>query len=391
MDLSADIDLFGDAVLADPYPAYAELRERGSAVWLDKQQVWFLGRFEDVRMALSDWQRFSSDKGIGLNAVINQAWDEALICQDPPAHTERRKFIAEVLSPAALKPVADTINARAEDLAARLVQMGEFDGVTDFAHDLPVGVVMDLIGWPLDVRPRLLELAAGSWNAAGPENARMAEGLGQLEEMVALVTEIYDNNRVTEGGFAAQLIGAAHAGHITRETAIGMLMGYIVAAFETTISAMAAGLHLFATNPDQWDKLRAQPNLVAAAANEIVRMESPLQNFSRWVTGDVELSDGTILPANSRAVVSYAAANRDPRRFEDPDAFRIDRAGKAHLGFGAGPHMCAGQGLARMELVAVFSALLGMVERFELTGEPHRALNNISRSFARLPMRVVAA
>jgi cytochrome P450 len=388
---TSDIDLFSDEALTNPFPIYRELRDMGSAVYLSRCDAWFIGRFKDVRSALNDWQGFSSAQGIGLNPIINQAWDEALICQDPPVHTERRKLITDVLSPVALKPLADTIDARAAALARRIARLSDFDAVRDFAHDLPVGVVMDLIGWPEDVRPSLLELAEGSWNAAGPDNARMRDGLSQLERMMGLIAEIYDANRVVPGGFAAQLIAASHAGQIERETAIGMLAGYIVAAFETTISAMASGIWLFAQNPAEWDKVRANPSLAMTAANEIVRLESPLQNFSRWCTRDTELSDGMVMPGNARVIVSYASANRDDRQFSDPDRFVVDRKEKQNLGFGHGPHGCAGQGLARMELTAVFSALAPVIERFEQTGPATRALNNISRSFRSLPARAIPA
>lgn len=387
----SDIDLYGDEVLTDPYPAYKELRDMGSAVFLEKVDAYFIGRFEDVRSALNDWETFTSTKGIGLNPIINEAWDEALICQDPPVHTERRKIMMEVLSPPALKPIADTIEQRAGALADRLVKVESFDGLADFALDLPVNVVMDLIGWPQDVRPKLLQLAEGSWNAAGPQNARMESGLVVLQEMVGLVTEVYDNNRALPGGFASQLIEASHRGDITRDTAIGMLMGYIVAAFETTISAMAAGVWLYAKFPGEWRKLRENSKLAMSAANEIVRWESPLQNFGRWTTKDVTLSDGAVIPANRRVIVSYASANRDERRFADPDRFQIDRPEKMNLGYGQGPHACAGQGLARMELTAVFGALAKRVERIELTGEAQRISNNIARAFSKVPARVVAS
>lgn len=388
---SSFLDLYSDTVLVDPFPAYRELRDLGSAVHLERFDAWFIGRFKDVRAALNDWQSFSSDHGIGLNPIINEAWDEALICQDPPVHTDRRKVMNEVLSPVALKPLADTIDARAAKLADKLAMNGEFDGVADFAHDLPIGVVMELIGWPEDVRPRLLTLAEGSWNAAGPDNPKMRAGLSQLGEMMELIADIYEENRVTPGGFAAQLIAHAHAGVITRDTAIGMLAGYIVAAFETTISAMASGIWLFAENPREWEKLKANPKLAMHAANEIVRVESPLQNFSRWCKKDTSLSDGTVVPGGSRVIVSYASANRDERQFTDPDTFIIDRKEKQNLGFGHGPHGCAGQGLARMELTAVFSALAQRVDRFEITGSPERAINNISRGFRWLPARAIAA
>lgn len=382
---TSTIDLFSDAILADPYPTYRALRDLGPAVWLEPTGACFIGRYADVRRALNDWHVFSSAHGIGFNPVINKAWEEALICQDPPVHTARRKLMMEALGPAALKPVADTIEQRASALAERIAEMGNFDAVADFALDLPIGVVMDLIGWPHDVRPQLLDLAAGSWNAAGPPNARMAQGLGRLQDMMGLLTTLYDEKRVLPGGFAAKLIAASHRGEITRETAIGMLAGYVVAAFETTISAMAAGVQLFANNPAEWDKLRADPRLAIAAANEIVRMETPLQNFARVTTQIVEMSDGSVIPAGTRVILSYASANRDKRQFDTPDAFRIDRREKQNLGFGYGPHGCAGQNLARMELTAVFGALAKRVVRLELTDKGDRAINNISRSFARLP------
>jgi len=387
----AAIDIYADAVLADPYDTYRTLRDRGSAVYLEPLDAWFIGRFADVRTALNDWRTFSSAQGIGLNPIINAAWDEALICQDPPVHTERRKLITEVLSPVALKPVAATIEERAAALADRIAARGEFDAVADLAHDLPIGVVMDLIGWPEEVRSSLLALAEGSWNAAGPDNARMREGLTLLERMMALIADIYDRNLVLDGGFAAQLIAAARGGLVTRETAIGMLAGYIVAAFETTISAMASGAWLFANNPGEWTKLRADPSLLPFVAGEIVRVESPLQNFTRMTTVDAEMSDGRVVPAGGRVIVSYASANRDERKFEEPDCFRIDRAEKQSMGFGHGPHGCAGQGLARMELSAVFGALAARIERFELAGEPERVLNNIARGFRRVPLRAVAS
>ena len=385
------VDLYGDGALADPYPHYRALRDQGSAVYLERIDAWFVGRFVDVRHALADWRTFSSDKGIGLNPVLNAAWDEALICQDPPVHTERRKLMSPALGPAALKPVEDTITRRADDQAERIAEMGSFDGVADLAYDLPINVVMDLIGWPDDVRPSLLRMADGAWNAAGPMNARAEQALGTLEHMMALIGEIFDANRVVPNGFAAQLIDAAHEGSISRETAIGMLAGYIVAAFETTIAAVATGLWRFAENPAEWRKLRGDPSRAIAAANEIVRIDPPLQKFARLCTVEIRYADGSVIPAGGRTILSYASANRDERAFADPDAFLIDRHERQQLGFGHGPHGCLGQALARMELVAVFTALARRIDRFELAGPPERTINNITYGFTRLPMRAIPA
>lgn len=386
----SDIDLFADPVLDNPYPTFKALRDLGPAAYLERHDVWFLGRHTQVRDALTDWQTFSSAQGIGLNPAINSAWANALICIDPPQHTELRKLITDRLGPRQLQPIADTIEHRAQQLAEQLIARDSFDAVADLAHDLPVNIIMDLIGWPEYVRPQLLELADGSFDPCGPENERMQAAMPQLEKIYTLVSAIYDANALTPGGFGSTVADAARRGEVSRETAIGMLLGYVVAAFDTTISAVASGVWLFANHPEQWDLLRADPSLTAQAFNEIVRMESPIQHFSRVATADVDLEEGVVIPAGARVVLSYASANRDERRFDDPDRFDITRKGKPHLAFGAGNHSCAGQNLARMEGHAVFKFLAQQVSRFELVGDPVRRLYNMTRSFSSLPVRAIA-
>jgi cytochrome P450 len=388
--LRSDIDLFADAALAAPYPLYRELRDIGPAVWLVRHDCWFVGRHEELRRALGDWQTYSSAHGIGLNPIINTAWANALICVDPPVHTQMRTFINERLSPRALRPVEQIIDQRANELADRLVQRSTFDAVTDVAHELPVNVIMDLIGWPEPVRGSLLGMAEGSFDACGPDNERMRAALPRLEAMMALIAEIYDAGTLTPGGFGSTIADAARRGEISREAAIGLLAGYVVAAFDTTISGIASGIWLFATHPEQWDQLRADRALVMRAFNEVLRLETPIQNFSRVTQRDADLGDGVVIPAGARVIVSYASANRDERHFENPERFDIRRSPLDHLAFGYGNHGCAGQGLARLEAHAVFKALATRISRFELAGPPARQLNNITRGFARIPARAVA-
>lgn len=229
------IDLFCDAALDDPYPHYRELRDAGPAVHLDRHGLWFLGRHDVVRQALSDWQTWSSARGIGLNPVINEAWSGALIHTDPPAHTELRKLFADRLGPRHLKPVEQTIQRRAEELAARIVERGRFDAVKDVAQDLPVNVIMDLIGWPQEVRGELLQMAEGSFDACGPDNPRMQAALPRLDAMMQFLARTYDEDRLEPGGFGATVADAARRGEISREQVIGLLAGYVVAAFDTTM------------------------------------------------------------------------------------------------------------------------------------------------------------
>ena len=385
-----DVDLFCDAALENPYPIYQQLRDMGPAAYLERHECWFIGRHEQVRVALSDWQTYSSARGVGLNPVINKAWENALICVDPPAHTQMRRFISERLSPRALRPVEAIIDTRANEMVDRILTRGHFDAVTDVAHELPVNVIMDLIGWPPEVRGSLLAMAEGSFNACGPPNERMHSALPRLEAMMALIAQVYDAGTLVPGGFGSTVADAARRGEIPRDAAIGLLAGYVVAAFDTTINGIASGVWLFARHPEQWDRLRREPSLMARAFNEILRMETPIQNFSRVTTRNVDAGEGAVIPAGARVIVSYASANRDERHFEDPERFDIRRARADHLAFGAGNHGCAGQGLARLEAHAVFLALAARVSRLELTGVPSRQLNNITRGFAHIPARAVS-
>ncbi|EKX60573.1 cytochrome P450 [Streptomyces ipomoeae] len=385
---TSDADLFSDQALTDPYPQYRSLRDLGPAAYLTRHDLWFISRYEQVRSALGDWETFSSAQGIGLNDGFNQAWSSALINMDPPAQTEQRKLFTERLSPRALRPMAEDIDRRARVLVDRLLERGSFDAVTDLAQDLPVHVIMDLIGWPQEGRDQLLDMAAGWFDSAGPEVPRTAASVPRVEALMAYLTEVVAKEDLVPGGFGWTVLEAHKSGQIPVEGAIGLLAGYVVAAFDTTISALSSGMWLFARHPEQWEALRTDSSLVPSAFNEIVRIESPIQLFSRVTTREVDLGEGVVLPAGARVLHSYGAANRDERHFPDPDRFDVRRNPVDHLGFGFGNHGCAGQGLARLEAHAVLTALAERVERIDLDGEPVRALNNITRGFASLPVRV---
>jgi cytochrome P450 len=189
------------------------------------------------------------------------------------------------------------------------------------------------------------------------------------------------------GGFATTIHEAADRGEIPEEAVVPLMAGYSVPALDTTISALGSAIELFARNPDQWDAVRADARLVTSAFNEVVRLESPVQFIARVLTRDVEVDGGVIL-AGTRIGVLYGAANRDERRYPNPEVFDVRRANADHLAFGQGVHSCPGQGLVRLEAHAVITALANQVERFEIVGEPTRKLSNITRSLEKLPIRV---
>jgi cytochrome P450 len=188
---------------------------------------------------------------------------------------------------------------------------------------------------------------------------------------------------------AAGVLAAAARGDIDASQCPMLLVDYLAPSLDTTISAIGNALWLFATHPAQWKRLRDDPARVKQAFNEALRLESPINCFTRVATLDTQI-DGIDIPAGARILVSYASANRDERRWNRAEEFDIDRESAGHVAFGHGIHACAGTGLARLEGAALLSALVQRVETIELAGTPQRKVNNLIRSFGALPIRVTA-
>ncbi|MFC6674267.1 cytochrome P450 [Marinobacterium aestuariivivens] len=162
---------------------------------------------------------------------------------------------------------------------------------------------------------------------------------------------------------------------------------YINPSLDTTISATGQAIKFFADDPEQWDLVRQYPSLIPNAVEEVVRLASPARAFSRYVAEDTEIG-GVALPQGARVLVVYASANRDERKFPNPDKFDVHRDTHDHVGFGHGVHMCMGMHLARLEIISLLEALTRRVARFELAGEPVVAMNNTIRAYASLPVRI---
>ena len=383
---TSDIDLFSDDTLCDPYPAYRELRERGAAVWLDRLDMFVLTRFADVQDALADWHSFTSAKGVMMNDRMNDTLQGIVLCSDDPAHAEMRKVLIAPLLPRELKALTDRITSEAEALVERLVSKKYFDAATEFAQHLPVTIVSELVGLPEDGRERMLDWAAANFDCFGPMNERTIGAFPTVEEMVTFAFTQCVPGKLKPGSWAAEIWGAADRGEIRHDQCGVMMNDYMGPSLDTTIFATGSAIMLFATNPAQWDILRDNPSLIPNAVNEVVRIESPIQNFSRVATKDVAFDDITV-PAGSRVITSYGAANRDPRKWDEPDRFDVRRRAMDHLGFGHGAHQCIGNNLARMEITALMTALAKRVKRIELH-DSERHLNNVLRGFRRLDVSV---
>jgi cytochrome P450 len=378
-----DVDLWADDVLLDPYPLWRELRDMGGAVWLERHGVYVLARYDDVKQACANWQVFSSAYGVAINEKMNEALAGGTLCSDPPTHDVLRSIIRRPLTPKALRALEPDINSEAEALIDRLTERGTFDAATDLAQHLPVSIVSNAVGLPEAGRERMLVWAAANFNCLAPmdvERTRLAFPI--VQEMVDYAFSECVPGKLRPDGWAQMIWDAADRGEIPREQCGSLMNDYMGPSLDTTIYATTSAIWLLGTNPHQWERLRADPSLVPHAVNEVIRTESPIPFFSRYVTEDYEV-DGVTLPAGSRVIVLWGSANRDERHWEDPERFDIGRRPNDHVGFGFGEHACAGQTLARMEIKALLTAMTARVKRIEVHGV-QRALNNMLRGIERL-------
>ncbi|MEZ5151307.1 cytochrome P450 [Rhodococcus zopfii] len=376
----ADRDLFADEILTDPYPTFAELRDLGPVVYLPAHDVYALTRYDVIRDALADTTTFSS-RSIAFNPAANEALQGTSLASDPPIHTELRATLTENLSPRALRGLKGTITAKADALVADLVAKGSFEAIDALARAFPLEVVADLIGFTGEVRDNMLRWGQAAMEVLGPMNQRTAENFPIAGELYAWCSQVTAED-LTPGSVGRGIFDAETRGAIPAGSAGHIIHQYLGAGVDTTIASIGNLIALFSAFPEQFDLVRADPTLVPAAFAEVLRYWAPLHAWGRAVTRDVEI-DGHLIPGGSQAAVLLGAGNRDPRHYDDPDTFRVERNPVDHLSFGYGPHGCAGQGLARLEAHAVIAALATHTRRL-VAADPIRLPSNTTRSIETL-------
>jgi cytochrome P450 len=385
------VDPFSPEVLADPLPFQAWLRDAGPVVHLARHDVYAFARYEQVHAALVDWQGLQSAAGVGLsNFRFEKPWrpPSLLLEADPPRHDAPRRVLSGILGPRALRRLRERWFADAERLVDELLDgPDEFDAVPALAEAFPLRVFPDAVGLGPDGRENLLPYGNHLFNAFGPPNALVEAGNGRAAELAAWVGAQCTRDALSGDGFGAAIWAASDRGEITPEQAPMIVRSLLSAGVDTTVHGIAAVLHAFATHPGQWRRLRERPDLARVAFDEAVRWQSPVQTFFRTATRDVEIG-GTVIPDGSKILMFLGAANRDPRRWTEPDAFDLARDPSGHVGFGMGLHQCVGQHVARLEAEALVTALAARVSSIEQVGDGERHLNNTLRAWASLPLRV---
>lgn len=400
-------NLFAPETLVDPFDYYREAHEADVKLeFVAEANAWVVYSYELVSEVTAKPEIYSNDfaslMGAAdeeIDAILAEGWDNppTLLTADHPVHTRNRKLVNLAFSAPRVNAIEADMRKKSIELIEKMAQKGGGDFVEDFAIPLPVAMIAQQIG--LDNDPKQVK----DWSDAAVDRfSQLIDRERQLECVRSFVDYqrymkgLIDDRRANGGDdLLTDLVEARVEGEtpLTDEEIMSIMQQFMVAGNETTTSTIAGGLLQLIRNPDQMAKAKAaaggrDPKLIQNMVEEMLRYESPSAGIWRVVKEDVELG-GEKIAAGSMLQVRYAAANRDPAKFEDPDAFLIDRKNaRAHLAFGKGPHMCVGNMLSRKEMFVAFDELLERLDNFQLADEDGITIlpNIMLRGVTKLPI-----
>jgi cytochrome P450 len=383
-------DLFNAASVRDARAVDDRMRELAPVVKLARENITILGRYAQVAAGLRDWKTFSS---------TSRPWHdprsvrpELLLTDDPPKHTRVRAVISAALSPQVLGRMADAFRVEADALviAMKAKSGATIDAVAEITQAFVYKVLPDLLGIPTAGREHMYAFGNMVWATMGPMNELYDAAMQDTGPVIEWATSCVERRNLAPEGLGMQMFLAADRGEITQDEAkllIGILLS---AAADTTVITLANAIRAFCLFPDQYRLVRANRSLIRAAFEESLRWDSPSRMAGRITLREVEV-EGIVIPAGERCGLMFAAANRDPRRWSEPDRFDVERDHRGHVGWGHGVHSCVGRILAGLEADALLGAIAEHIESFEPAGEPEPWMTTIGHGPARLPVRFAAA
>jgi len=382
-----------------PHELWATLRAEAPVVYLEPEgyvSFWAVTKHADITDVASQPERFSSAHGLILgHPGVPAPPSEMVVMLDPPVHGPLRRVAMPRFTPRAIRSRHEEIDRIAVKLLDDVAASGdeEFDFVERIAAPLPIGVISWILGVPADDWNLLFRWTNEVIGKDDPEFRRPGETAGQTirrarGELHAYLEGLIATRRIEPGDdVVSQLIAAEIDGRpLTPVQLLNYAELMVEAGNETTRNAISGGLLAFSEHPDQWERLKREPELLPTAVEEILRWVSPIIHFVRTATEDVEIR-GEAIAAGDKVALFFASANRDEDVFDEPFEFRIDRQPNRHLAFGSGPHFCMGANLARVELETLFRHLLTRLEWFELTGPAERLNSAVNGGIKHLNLR----
>lgn len=393
------------ALLDDPYPTYARLRDETPVLYLPQHDLWAVSRYDDVLAVLRDHEAFSSRMGmspdfartpgapaVGVEYRIGAPNVRVLIATDPPEHQVFRRAVAQAFSPGALRSTQERIGVLAHERIGELVRHSE-NGTADFFVDvagpLPVIVLADLLGVPPEMEDEFRQWSTVICSDLNQSNADAAV-VGKGMEMFRYFRRQLRGHRYSSRPSLFDSISSAHDSGVSEHELLAFCAFLMVAGIETTSNLMTNLLGALLRFPDAFAALRENPDLVGAAVEEALRYDASLQVLWRGTTREVEIGGQTV-PEGARVLAMIASANRDERQFPDPDRFVLDRPSRGHLGLGTHIHYCLGARLARMEISAVLTELITATRHIEASGPWTRNQSLVLRGMSSQPVHVEPA
>jgi cytochrome P450 len=385
-----DEDVFSAEAVRNARAVDDRLREMAPVVWLSRENIAMIGRWEHVSKGLMDWRTFSNTSRPWHDP--NSVRPEILLTDDPPRHTQVRAVIGAALSPRALEKMAQGFRATADEQIGRLMaRAGQVVNATaDMTAPFVHKVLPDLLGLAEEGREQMTPFGHAVWATMGPMNALFEQAVAGAEPVLKWVDWACSRENLRSDGLGMEMFRAADRGEITQDEAKLLTLTILAAGADTTVMTMATAIRAFCEFPDQWQALRKDPSLLRAAFDESLRWDSPSRMAGRITKRDVEI-EGYVIPEGTRCGLMFAAANRDPRKWPEPERFDIRRDLRGQLGWGFGIHSCVGRTLAQLEADAFFGALIEKVARFAAAGEPEWWMTTIGHGPAKLPIRFYAA
>ncbi|MEZ4585046.1 MAG: cytochrome P450 [Gemmatimonadales bacterium] len=398
-----DDDLLAPDVIADPYAYYGRIRETDPVHFNRRWGGWLVTRYDDVQAAFRDHRRFSSDRMAALSAELPPADRDrfALLIKylakwfvfaDPPYHTRARMLVNKAFTPTSAERLRERTRAIVREMLAEQRSRGEMEFVADFAQHLPVIVISEYLGVPVEDRERIRawseEISGIFFIKAGDADRRDRSQAG-LEELVRYFEPLVRERRAhPRDDLITALIQAEERGDLlSEEEVLATCTLLIFAGHESTTFTLVNGLLALLRHPEQWERLRADPSLIRTAADEVLRYDGTVKATFRSIAEPVEMGGKTLSPGE-RALLVLASANRDPARFPDPDRFDVTRSPNPHLAFGRGIHICLGAPLARLELQETYLALATELGDLELaTDRVEYQPTIVNRAVTELPIR----
>jgi cytochrome P450 family 142 subfamily A polypeptide 1 len=391
------------------HDVYRWMRENDPVFRDTKNEIWVITKYDDVSYVERQPDIFSSAAGVRPKGGGGGADALSIVSMDDPEHARQRRLVSRGFTPSRITDLFDHIRELARELIDNVAARGECDFVDDIAKQLPLIVIAEMLGLPIEDRDRLAHwsdtMMAGE-SAADGDPLQTAAGEAWGEYVTYLVTLLEDRRAHPRDDLISVLLSSAdagelmHNGHAVQSGAlvegalglgadelIGFLVLLLVAGNETTRNALSGGMLTLSRNPGELAKLSSDPTLVNTATEEILRYVSPVISFSRTVTQDTQLR-GRDLRAGDTVLNLYPSANRDADVFDDPDAFRIERSPNLHVAFGTGPHFCLGANLARTEIRILLEELFARLPDIRVPdgADAERGPNTLVTTIRHLPV-----